>query len=100
MVQYRALVIVVLLLLSTTVPEVHSKSISDRGRRDWLVTLDAAAAYIYESVYKLSPKAAQFLLDASRNAYVSSIRYGKRFCASVAIAMGRKGEGEVGKRTD
>lgn len=78
----------------------HSKSIIDRDRRDWLVIPDAAAAYIYEAVNKVSPRAGQFLLDVSQTTVVSGIRYGKRFCASVAIAIGGKGEGEVGKRTD
>ncbi|NP_990814.2 apovitellenin-1 isoform X1 [Gallus gallus] len=74
MVQYRALVIAVILLLSTTVPEVHSKSIIDRERRDWLVIPDAAAAYIYEAVNKVSPRAGQFLLDVSQTTVVSGIR--------------------------
>jgi len=85
---------------ASSLSEVHSKSIIDRERRDWLVIPDAAAAYIYEAVNKVSPRAGQFLLDVSQTTVVSGIRYGKHFCASVAIAIGGKGEGEVGKRTD
>ncbi|KAM9277888.1 apovitellenin-1-like [Cariama cristata] len=66
MLQSRALVIALLLLLSTTLPEVHSKSIFEKERRDWLVIPDAIAAYIYECVNKVSPKVGQFLVDASQ----------------------------------
>ncbi|XP_021240455.1 apovitellenin-1-like [Numida meleagris] len=74
MVQYRALVIVLILLLSSTVPEVHSKSIFERDRRDWMVTVDAVAAYIYEVVNKVSPRAGQFLMDVSQTAAVAGTR--------------------------
>ncbi|XP_031408190.1 apovitellenin-1 [Meleagris gallopavo] len=74
MVQYRALVIALILLLSTTVPEVHSKSIFERDRRDWLVIPDAVAAYIYEAVNKMSPRAGQFLVDISQTTVVSGTR--------------------------
>ncbi|KFZ50907.1 Apovitellenin-1 [Antrostomus carolinensis] len=70
MLQSRALVIALILLLSTTLPEVHSKSVFERDRRDWLVFPDAAAIYIYETVNKLSPKVGQFLLDASQTQVV------------------------------
>ncbi|NXJ93740.1 APOV1 protein, partial [Corythaixoides concolor] len=66
MLQSRALVIALILLLSTTLPEVHSKSLFEKDRRDWLVIPDAVAAYIYETVNKVSPKVAQFLVDASQ----------------------------------
>nr|P79886.1 RecName: Full=Apovitellenin-1; AltName: Full=Apo-VLDL-II; Short=Apo-II; AltName: Full=Apovitellenin I; AltName: Full=Very low density lipoprotein II; Flags: Precursor [Coturnix japonica]AAB37468.1 very-low-density apolipoprotein II [Coturnix coturnix] len=74
MVQYRELVIALILLLSTTVPEVHSRSLSDRGRRDWMVYPDALASYIYEAVNTVSPRAAQFLLDVSQTTVVSGAR--------------------------
>ncbi|NXL89643.1 APOV1 protein, partial [Alectura lathami] len=74
MVQYRALVIALILLLSTTVPEVHSKSIFEKDRRDWLVIPDAIAAYIYEAVNKVSPRAGQFLLDAAQIPVVAGTR--------------------------
>ncbi|NXU55641.1 APOV1 protein, partial [Turnix velox] len=66
MVQSRALVIALILLLSTTLPEVHSKSVFERERRDWLVIPDAIASYIYEAVNKMSPRAGQFLADAAQ----------------------------------
>ncbi|NXP56743.1 APOV1 protein, partial [Heliornis fulica] len=66
MLQSRALVIALILLLSTTLPEVQSKSIFEKDRRDWLVIPDAIAAYIYESVNKISPKVGQFLADAAQ----------------------------------
>ncbi|NXI60009.1 APOV1 protein, partial [Chloroceryle aenea] len=66
MLQSRALVIALILLLGTTLPEVHSKSIFERDRRDWLVIPDAIAAYIYEIVNKMSPKVGQFLVDAAQ----------------------------------
>ncbi|NXJ06368.1 APOV1 protein, partial [Odontophorus gujanensis] len=66
MVQYRALVIALILLLSTTVPEVHSKSILETERRDWLVIPDAVAAYIYDIMNRMSPRAGQFLVNVSQ----------------------------------
>ncbi|NXE16137.1 APOV1 protein, partial [Lophotis ruficrista] len=66
MLQSRALVIALILLLSTTVPEVHSKAIFEKGRRDWLVFPDTIAAYIYETVNKMSPKVGQFLVDVAQ----------------------------------
>ncbi|NXF89513.1 APOV1 protein, partial [Eubucco bourcierii] len=66
MLQSRALVLALILLLGTTLPEVQSKSIFERDRRDWMVIPDAIAAYIYEAVNKISPKAAQFLADAAQ----------------------------------
>ncbi|NXG31452.1 APOV1 protein, partial [Dromaius novaehollandiae] len=67
MLQSRALVLALILLLSTTFPEVHSKSIFERdNRRDWLVIPDAVAAYVYETVNKMFPKVGQFLADAAQ----------------------------------
>ncbi|NXC16365.1 APOV1 protein, partial [Corythaeola cristata] len=66
MLQSRALVIALILLLSTTLPEVHSRSFIDKERRDWFAIPDAIAAYIYETVNKISPKVGQLLVDASQ----------------------------------
>ncbi|NXG80127.1 APOV1 protein, partial [Baryphthengus martii] len=66
MLQSRALVLALILLLGTTLPEVHSKSIFDGERRDWLVIPDAIIAYIYGIVNKLSPKVGRFLADAAQ----------------------------------
>ncbi|XP_071428334.1 apovitellenin-1-like [Pithys albifrons albifrons] len=66
MLQSRVLVIALILLLSTTLPEVHSKSIFEKDRRDWLVIPDAVASYVYEAVSKVSPRAAQSLADAAQ----------------------------------
>ncbi|KFO86344.1 Apovitellenin-1 [Buceros rhinoceros silvestris] len=74
MLQSRVLVIALILLLGTTLPEVHSKSIFEKDRRDWLVIPDAIAAYIYESVNKISPKVGQFLMDAAQAPVVTSTR--------------------------
>ncbi|OXB83345.1 UNVERIFIED_CONTAM: hypothetical protein H355_001782, partial [Colinus virginianus] len=74
MVQYRALVIALILLLSATVPEVHSKSIFERDRRDWMVIPDAVGGYIYEVVNKVSPRAGQFLMDVSQTTVVAGTR--------------------------
>ncbi|OXB62558.1 hypothetical protein ASZ78_014504 [Callipepla squamata] len=74
MVQYRALVIALILLLSATVPEVHSKSIFERDRRDWMVIPDAVGGYIYEVVNKVSPRAGQFLVDVSQTTVVAGTR--------------------------
>ncbi|NXX74325.1 APOV1 protein, partial [Urocolius indicus] len=65
MLQSRALVIALILLLSTTLPEVHSKFTFEKERRDWLVIPDAIATYIYESVSKVAPKVGQVLADAA-----------------------------------
>uniref|UniRef100_A0A669R5Z7 Apovitellenin-1 n=1 Tax=Phasianus colchicus TaxID=9054 RepID=A0A669R5Z7_PHACC len=53
--------------------KVHSKYI-DRDRRDLMVIPDAAAAYVYEAVNKISPRFAQFLLDVSQTTPVSVTR--------------------------
>ncbi|KFR14619.1 apovitellenin-1 [Opisthocomus hoazin] len=74
MLQSRALVIALILLLSTSLPEVHSKSIYERDRRDWLVIPDAIASYIYETVNKMSPKVGQFLVDAAQTPAVVATR--------------------------
>ncbi|NWH76413.1 APOV1 protein, partial [Piaya cayana] len=76
MLQSRALVIALILLLSTTLPEVQSKSVfeRDRDRRDWLVVPDAIAAYIYEAVKKVSPRVGQYLADAAQTPVVVGTR--------------------------
>ncbi|NXF02376.1 APOV1 protein, partial [Smithornis capensis] len=74
MLQSRVLVIALILLLSTTLPEVHSKSIPDKERRDWMVIPDAAASYIYEAVKKVSPGIAQYLVDAAETPVVVATR--------------------------
>ncbi|NWU70168.1 APOV1 protein, partial [Pterocles burchelli] len=74
MLQSRALVIALILLLGTTLPEVHSKSVFERDRRDWLVIPDAIAAYIYETVNKMSPRVGQFLVDAAQTPVVVGTR--------------------------
>ncbi|KFQ16681.1 PREDICTED: apovitellenin-1-like [Merops nubicus] len=74
MLQSRALVLALILLLGTTLPEVHSKSLFEKDRRDWLVIPDAVAAYIYEAVNKVSPKAAQFLVDVAQTPAVVTTR--------------------------
>lgn len=56
--------------------EVHSKSVFEKDRRDWLVIPDAIAAYIYEAVNKMSPKVGQFLADAAQTPAVVVTRYG------------------------
>lgn len=78
----------------------HSKSVFERDRRDWLVVPDAIAAYIYETVNKMSPRVGQFLADAAQTPAVVVTRYWKILCANAAIARGEKGEGGVGERTD
>lgn len=55
----------------------QSKSIFEKDRRDWLVIPDAIAAYIYEAVNKISPKAAQFLADAAQAQPVVVTRYAR-----------------------
>lgn len=89
-----------LLFFASSFSEVHSKSIFERDRRDWLVIPDAIAAYIYETVNKMSPKVGQFLVDAAQTPVVVVTRYGKILCVNAAVAMGKKGEGGVGERTD
>ncbi|NXP26117.1 APOV1 protein, partial [Scytalopus superciliaris] len=74
MLQSRVLVIALILLLSTTLPEVHSKSIFEKDRRDWLIIPDAVASYVYEAVSKVSPKAGQFLADAVQTPAVVATR--------------------------
>lgn len=80
--------------------EVHSKAISDKERRDWMVIPDAMAAYIHEAVNKVFPRLAQFLVDVAQTQPVVVTRYGKIFCTSAAIAIGGKGKGGVGEGTE
>lgn len=65
-----------------------------------MVIPDAIAAYIHEAVNKVSPRVAQLLVDAAQTQPVVVTRYGKIFCTSAAIAIGGKGKGGVGERTD
>ncbi|NXY42185.1 APOV1 protein, partial [Ceuthmochares aereus] len=74
MLQSRALVIALMLLLSTTLTEVQSKAVLDPNHRDWWRFPDTIVAYIYEVVKNMSPKAAQFLLDAAEFPVVVEIR--------------------------
>ncbi|KFP07672.1 apovitellenin-1 [Calypte anna] len=74
MLQSRTLMIALILLLGTTFPEVHSKSVFEKDRRDWLVIPDAIAFYIYEAVNKMSPKVGQFLADAAQTPVVVGSR--------------------------
>ncbi|NXS82634.1 APOV1 protein, partial [Erpornis zantholeuca] len=74
MLQSRALVIALILLLSTTLPEVQSKSLFDKDRRDWLAVPETIASYVYEAVNKVSPKVSQFLLDTVQSPSVVAAR--------------------------
>ncbi|NWW30982.1 APOV1 protein, partial [Panurus biarmicus] len=74
MLQSRALVIALILLLSTTLPEVQSKSLFEKDRRDWLAVPEAVASYFYETVNKVSPKVSQFLLDTVQSPTVIAAR--------------------------
>ncbi|NXJ81957.1 APOV1 protein, partial [Trogon melanurus] len=86
MLQSRALVIALILLLGTTPPEVQSKSVFEGDRRDWLVIPDKFASYIYETMSKVSPKAAQFLADAAQTpAIVASRNFLMRETAKISI---------------
>lgn len=84
--------------VASSFSEVHSKSIFEKDRRDWLVIPDAIAAYIYESVNKISPKVGQFLMDAAQAPVVTSTRYGKILCGNTAIAMAEN-RGRSGRKT-
>ncbi|XP_056351906.1 apovitellenin-1-like [Oenanthe melanoleuca] len=74
MLQSRALVIALILLLSTTLPEVQSKSIFERDRRDLLAIPEAIVSYCYEAFNKVSPKVSQFLLDTVQSPTVIAAR--------------------------
>ncbi|NXU61788.1 APOV1 protein, partial [Horornis vulcanius] len=74
MLQSRALVIALILLLSTTLPEVQSKSIFEKDRRDLLAIPEAIASYFYEAVNKVYPKVSQFLLDTVQSPTVIAAR--------------------------
>lgn len=65
------------MFFASSFAEVHSKSIFERDRRDWLVIPDAIAAYIYETVNKMSPRVGQFLADAAQTPVVVGTRYGE-----------------------
>lgn len=70
-----------LMFFASSFAEVHSKSIFERDRRDWLVIPDAIAAYIYETVNKMSPRVGQFLADAAQTPVVVGTRYGESVLA-------------------
>ncbi|NXT60789.1 APOV1 protein, partial [Chaetops frenatus] len=75
MLQSRALVIALILLLSTTLPEVQSKSLFEKEtRRDLLAIPEAIASYIYEAVNKVSTKVSQFFLDTVQSPTVVAAR--------------------------
>ncbi|NXA72532.1 APOV1 protein, partial [Thryothorus ludovicianus] len=74
MLQSRALVIALILLLSTTLPEVQSKSIFEKDRHDLLAIPEAIASYFYEAVNKVYPKVSQFLLDTVQSPTVTAAR--------------------------
>ncbi|XP_018764633.1 apovitellenin-1-like isoform X1 [Serinus canaria] len=74
MLQSRALVIALILLLSTTLPEVQSKSIFEKDRRELLAIPETIASYFYEAVNKVSPKVSQFLLDTVQSPTVIAAR--------------------------
>ncbi|KAM4790308.1 apovitellenin-1-like [Cyanocitta cristata] len=82
MLQSRALVIALILLLSTTLPEVQSKSIFEKDRRDLLAIPETIASYFYEAVNKVSPKISQFLLDTVQSPSVVAAR--QRFAREAA----------------
>uniref|UniRef100_A0A8C5TCV4 Apovitellenin-1 n=1 Tax=Malurus cyaneus samueli TaxID=2593467 RepID=A0A8C5TCV4_9PASS len=82
MLQSRALVIALILLLTTTPPEVQSKSLFEKDRRDLLAIPETIASYIYETVNKVSPKVSQFLLDTVQSPSVIAARYGKLLCTN------------------
>uniref|UniRef100_A0A8C3QHF0 Apovitellenin-1 n=1 Tax=Cyanoderma ruficeps TaxID=181631 RepID=A0A8C3QHF0_9PASS len=77
MLQSRALVIALILLLSTTVPEVQSNALLQKDRREWLAIPEAIASYFYEAVNKVSTKVSQFYLDTVQSPTVIAARYGK-----------------------
>ncbi|NXP32450.1 APOV1 protein, partial [Leiothrix lutea] len=74
MLQSRALVIALILLLSTTFPEVQSKSLFEKDRRELLAVPEAIASYVYEAVNKVSPKVSQFFLDTVQSPTVTAAR--------------------------
>ncbi|NXK68131.1 APOV1 protein, partial [Sylvietta virens] len=74
MLQSRALVIALILLLSTTLPEVQSKSLFEKTCPDLLAIPEAIASYFYETVNKVSPKVSQFLLDTVQSPRVTAAR--------------------------
>ncbi|NWI79945.1 APOV1 protein, partial [Dryoscopus gambensis] len=82
MLQSRALVIALILLLSTTFPEVQSKSLFEKDRRDLLAIPEAIVSYCYETVSKVSSKVSQFLLDTVQSPSVVAAR--QRFAKEAA----------------
>ncbi|NXX37079.1 APOV1 protein, partial [Nicator chloris] len=73
MLQSRALVIALILLLSTTLLEVQSKSIIE-NRCDFLAVPETIAFYFYEAVDKVPPKVRQFFLDTIQSPTVTAAR--------------------------
>ncbi|XP_042312681.1 apovitellenin-1-like [Sceloporus undulatus] len=75
MISFKALAVVHILLLGSTMFEVNAKAISKRHvRRDWLIIPDTLAFYLYESVNKVSPKTAAYLAEAVQIPFILEIR--------------------------
>ncbi|NXY32303.1 APOV1 protein, partial [Pomatorhinus ruficollis] len=74
MLQSRALVLALILLLSTTLPEVQSNALLQKDRREWLATPEAIVSYFYEAVNKVYPKVSQFFLDTVQSPTVIAAR--------------------------
>ncbi|NXM61742.1 APOV1 protein, partial [Illadopsis cleaveri] len=74
MLQSRSLVIALILLLSTTLPEVQSKSLEQDVRGDLLAIPQAIASYLSETVNKVSLKVRQFYLDTVQSPTVTAAR--------------------------
>ncbi|XP_010210177.1 PREDICTED: apovitellenin-1-like [Tinamus guttatus] len=75
MLQSRVLVLALILLLGTTFPEVHSKSIFERdNRRDWMVLPDSFFAAFYNAVNDVSPRAAKVLENFAQMPAVAGTR--------------------------
>ncbi|XP_061484307.1 apovitellenin-1-like [Rhineura floridana] len=75
MLQSKALALTLILFLGSTLTDVGAKAISKRHiRRDWLVIPDAIAYYVYESVNKVFPKAAEVLAEAVQTPMILETR--------------------------
>ncbi|NXD07129.1 APOV1 protein, partial [Nothocercus nigrocapillus] len=75
MLQSRVLVLALILLLGTTFPEVHSKSIFERdNRRDWMVLPDSFFAAFYDAVNNMSPRAAKVLENIAQTPVIVGTR--------------------------
>ncbi|XP_044298426.1 apovitellenin-1-like [Varanus komodoensis] len=75
MLQSKVSAVVFIFLLGSMLTEADAKPISKRHvRRDWLIIPDTIALHLYNSLNKVSPKAAEFVVEVAKALPILEIR--------------------------